>query len=169
MDPDAPAGSGVVVVICLIVPGKPKGKARPRFDRATGRVYTDSATESAEERVVGAWARAGEPRIEGRVGIRMNVTGVLARPQSHYRVNGTLSSLGERTPIPLKKPDFDNLAKLMGDALNGLAYEDDVLIASCLIVKRWAAPQEIEHVRIELQEVAEMQRGLEWSISESAA
>ena len=68
----------------------------------------------------------------------------------------SLSKAGLALPYPLKKPDTDNLLKLQMDGLNGCAYDDDVLVVDARAVKRWAAPQEIEHVRVEVEEV---QRG----------
>jgi len=36
--------------------------------------------------------------------------------------------------------------------MNGAAYEDDVQVVSAKVVKRWAAPMEAEHVRVEVSE-----------------
>ena len=38
-----------------------------------------------------------------------------------------------------KKPDIDNVIKIIGDALNGLAYKDDSSIVSVTVTKQWAA------------------------------
>lgn len=35
----------------------------------------------------------------------------------------------ERNILPLKKPDMDNIVKVVADALNGVAYHDDTQIA----------------------------------------
>ncbi len=34
----------------------------------------------------------------------------------------------ERKELPLKKPDIDNIVKVVADALNGVAYHDDTQI-----------------------------------------
>jgi len=39
----------------------------------------------------------------------------------------------------VKRPDFDNLAKLSSDAMNGIVYADDRQIAEAHIVKRYVS------------------------------
>ena len=39
---------------------------------------------------------------------------------------------------PTKKPDFDNIAKIICDALNGIAYKDDASIVSAIVEKYYA-------------------------------
>jgi Holliday junction resolvase RusA-like endonuclease len=64
---------------------------------------------------------------------------VLKRPATHFRRDGTLSAEGLRQPEPCRqKPDVDNAAKLILDALEGYAYPRDVAITEISIVKRWA-------------------------------
>ena len=41
--------------------------------------------------------------------------------------------------FPLKKPDLDNVMKIVCDALNGIAYKDDVQIVNAKICKRWSS------------------------------
>ncbi|MGB6231196.1 MAG: RusA family crossover junction endodeoxyribonuclease, partial [Litorimonas sp.] len=36
------------------------------------------------------------------------------------------------------KPDGDNLAKLVKDALNGLAYHDDAQVSTTIVEKQWS-------------------------------
>ena len=52
--------------------------------------------------------------------------------------------------LPTKKPDADNIAKIIADALNGVAYRDDSQIAEMLIVRRYA---DIPVVAVEIQEI----------------
>ena len=51
---------------------------------------------------------------------------------------------------PTRKPDCDNIAKIICDALNGVAYRDDAQIVSITIEKRYAA---IPGVEIRIEEV----------------
>ncbi|HHL2031183.1 RusA family crossover junction endodeoxyribonuclease [Clostridium perfringens] len=37
---------------------------------------------------------------------------------------------------PTKKPDADNIAKIILDSLNGIAYKDDSQIIELMVVKR---------------------------------
>lgn len=43
----------------------------------------------------------------------------------------------------LHKPDADNVAKSILDALNGLAYKDDSQVANLLVFKQYGAENKI--------------------------
>lgn len=134
----------------IVVPGPPTGKGRPRFDPRTGRAYTPKGTRLAEGVVRDAWTHAGCPRLpDGPVA--MTVVAVMARPKGHRTAKGLLNKKGKATPRPTKKPDFDNVAKLIGDALNRHAYHDDAQIVEVGIVKRWATGSEDECMQITLE------------------
>ena len=51
---------------------------------------------------------------------------------------------------PTKKPDLDNIAKIVLDSLNGLAYKDDSQVVSLKIEKYYA---DKPLVKVELYEV----------------
>lgn len=136
-------------MIDFSVPGTPRGKGRPRFVKATGRTYTDKQTTEAEGDVVGAWARAGEQRCPDGP-LKLELMAVLERPKGHWKQDGTLSAQGLRSGWPTKKPDWDNLGKLVADALNGKAYRDDAQIVHVVLWKRWANPGEVAHTRVRL-------------------
>lgn len=51
---------------------------------------------------------------------------------------------------PTKKPDCDNIGKIVADNLNGIAYKDDAQIVSMVIEKYYA---EIPRVEVEITEV----------------
>jgi Holliday junction resolvase RusA-like endonuclease len=124
-----------VTAVEIVVHGTPTGKARPRFDTRTGRAFTPKRTVLAEGRVHDAWVNAGCPRVDGPVLLTVDV--VLARPAAHFRADGTFSAAGRRSAAPTKKPDWDNIAKLVGDALNGCAYRDDADVVRAVVTKRW--------------------------------
>jgi Holliday junction resolvase RusA-like endonuclease len=138
----------------LRVDGTPAGWQRARVNMTSRRHFNDPKTTRAEGDVVVAWIGAGSPRLpDGPVAI--TVEAVLARPKGHHRRDGSLSAAGERLPWPLKKPDWDNVAKLIGDALNGRAYHDDAHIVQARVVKRWAVDGEHEHTLIRLEPAGE--------------
>lgn len=132
----------------LRVPGEPRGKGRHRSTVVKGQLrnYPDPATTRAEALIREVWRKAGEPRLTGPV--TASVFGVLSRPVSHYRKNGELSAAGLRSPVPTKKPDVDNLLKLVLDALNGLAYGDDAHVLDARVAKRWATEDEDPHTLV---------------------
>lgn len=45
-----------------------------------------------------------------------------------------------RSEFPITRPDIDNLAKAILDALNGVAWEDDGLICNLSLEKRYGIP-----------------------------
>ena len=51
-----------------------------------------------------------------------------------------------------KKPDADNLAKAILDALNGMAYPDDAQIVN-LKVRKWYGETDMVHVLIEEENI----------------
>ncbi|WP_460268332.1 RusA family crossover junction endodeoxyribonuclease [Clostridium sp. CTA-17] len=50
---------------------------------------------------------------------------------------------------PTKKPDVDNIAKIILDSLNGVAYKDDSQIVDLRIIKSYT--EETERVEFELR------------------
>lgn len=135
----------------ITVPGEPKGKARPRFNRQTGQVFTPTASMRAEHRIQIEWIAIGRPTVQGP--LRIEIEMILQRPKGHFRTNGELSTAGLRLPWPVKKPDWDNVAKLVGDSLNTLAYRDDAQIVDARTIKRWAQSGQQECTRIRIWEL----------------
>lgn len=134
----------------FIVPGTPAGKGRPRFNTNTGRAFTPKGTKLAESIVIEAWTEADCPRLpDGPVALEIEA--VFDRPRGHFKRNGDLSATGRRWPAPTKKPDWDNIAKLVGDALNKRAYRDDAQIVDVRMVKRWSTDGESEHMVLTLE------------------
>lgn len=128
-------------MIELWVPGKPRGKDRPRFSKKTGRTFTTQETRDAEASIVTAWYQDGAIMLDDNaVSIYLEIR--VERPQSHYRTNGKLSAEGLRCVFPIKqKPDIDNCLKLVMDALNKRAYTDDVRVTEVTARRVWADKQ----------------------------
>lgn len=135
----------------LLVPGEPTGKGRPRFARATGRAFTPAKTRLAENRIYIAWLDAGQPRLDGP--LELIVLAVLERPAAHWKRDGTFSAAGQRSHWPTKRPDWDNVAKLTADALDGYGYGNDSQIVHATVTKRWANPGEDAHTRITVRAI----------------
>lgn len=140
--------------IVLKVDGKAVGKARPRFNTKTGRTYTEGKTKMAERRIQAMWAAEGRPRLPHGP-IVFTVEMAVERPRNHYKVNGELSAAGLRAKWPVRKPDLDNALKTFADALNGLAYRDDMDIVHAWIVRRWCRRDEHEHTLIRMRPAPE--------------
>lgn len=119
----------------LIIEGKPHGKGRPRFGNK--RAFTDRPDLLAENNIKRIWEDAGKPYLEGA--IELEVTLYVTRAESHFTSRGALSSTGKRFPYPSnKKPDVDNALKTIMDALNTLAWKDDVQICTATVRREWS-------------------------------
>lgn len=149
--------------IVMFIPGEPKGKGRPRIVRGHARPFTPAETRKAEERIVEAWRIAGEPRIPDTadyfngsdatkvaVPIKATVTLLVQRKDNHFLSGGGMNSEGKRHPQPdNRKPDVDNAAKLVMDALNKKAYKDDVRVVTLEVKRRWSKTRLGTHIVIE--------------------
>lgn len=99
------------------IPGKPQGKARPRV-RRDGHAYTPEHTTRYEELVRWCWHRSGAIKLNGA--IRAVILARYPVPKCDSKKTQNAKICGE---IPCTiKPDCDNVAKIVLDALNGLAY-----------------------------------------------
>ena len=119
------------------VPGKPVGKGRPRFSAAAGYVkaYTPAKTANYENWVRLCYQEAYRdmPQLEGPV--CMVLEAVFAPAKSWPKKRRALALSGHLRPVT--KPDADNLIKAVADALNGIAYRDDVQVVSVACDKRY--------------------------------
>ena len=133
--------------IQLDIPGKPLGKARPRVTRR-GITYTPKATAEREKLVRGCFAeryKGAEP-LAGPLAV--SISSVYPVPQSAPAKRKAQMMSGEISPTV--RPDVDNVAKLILDALNGMAYGDDSQVVSLLVSKRYAAAGELPHTLVEI-------------------
>ena len=53
--------------------------------------------------------------------------------------------------MPLKKPDSDNIAKIVLDSLNKIAFDDDSQVVELTVIKRWT--EENERIEFDLEEI----------------
>jgi Holliday junction resolvase RusA-like endonuclease len=103
--------------IRFTVLGEPKSKERPRF--SNGRAYTPQATLDAEKLVADTFKAAMAMQNKDEYPYFTRPLGV-----SIQFFNGNR-----------RRRDLDNMAKLVLDALNKLAYEDDYLIEELFVHK----------------------------------
>lgn len=120
--------------VSFTIPGAPQGKERPRFNRNTGRTYTPAKTRDYEKLVELAYkCEAHGVRFTGPVSA--NIAAVYPVPHSWSKKQQSKAISGQQ--LPLVKPDLDNVAKAVLDALNGLAYRDDAQVTFLSICKRY--------------------------------
>lgn len=136
--------------IKFTVPISPTGKGRPKFARHGNfvKTYTPEATASAENLVKVIYQRdAGKAWFDGAFMIKIEC--LFDRPKGHYNSKGLVKP--NATKHCTKKPDCDNVLKLVCDALNGLAYKDDSQCVKSICSKRWADYNENSCMVIEIE------------------
>lgn len=132
------------------VPGEPAGKGRPRFRRAGKYVqtYTPEKTVSYENLIkIEYQEQCGKTYFHKGTALDVRIMAYYGIPKSQSKKNQKL--MEEHQIRPLKKPDTDNLVKCYLDALNKVAYDDDVQIVD-LQVRRFYS--QIPKVVVTIQE-----------------
>lgn len=104
--------------IQFTVPGPPQGKARPRF--AKSRTYTPQNTVAYEKLVRVKYRSAAIGVVPAEGAVSVTVLACYPIPKSASKAQRVKMLTGALKPT--KKPDADNVAKIICDALNGLAY-----------------------------------------------
>lgn len=128
------------------VPGL-HGKDRPRFTR-TGHVYTTKATADFEEKIRWCYRQAVKgPIVPADGPVRVVVKAYHPVPKCAPKYKRAAMLAGDIKP--LVKVDIDNVAKLVMDALNGLAYLDDKQVVQLEGYKKYAVEPAV-YVRVEL-------------------
>jgi len=125
------------MVINFEVPGEPTGKGRPRFVRQTGRTYTPEKTATYENLVKVKCQLAADGYTfpdDAKIGI--GITAFFGIPVSASRRKK--QAMLDGVIRPSKKPDADNILKIIADACNGLAYRDDAQICFATVEKHYA-------------------------------
>lgn len=123
---------------------EPRPKERPRASVIGGhaRIYTPKTTETYENNIRKAWVQQnGEEPLTGPVVVRIHFG--MPIPKSVSKKN-RIQMLGRKIR-PVTKPDIDNLAKSILDAINGVAYKDDNQIVTLMAKKYYT---EIPCVRV---------------------
>lgn len=112
----------------------PVPKGRPRFSKIGGfvRSYTPKKTSDYEAQVkaIAQNAMTREP-LETPLAAFLYFRLPIPKSYPKKRIAACLSG-SER---PIKKPDLDNLAKSVLDALNGVVYLDDAQLVSLHVTK----------------------------------
>lgn len=128
------------------IPGKIRGKARPKVNTYTLKAYTPQPTKEYEE-LIKQYFTLKYPKyipIENRVSVK--IIAYFSIPKNTNKKNSTL--MIENIISPTKKPDIDNIVKIVLDALNTIAYKDDNLITKLDVEKKYSKEEKV-YVKIE--------------------
>jgi Holliday junction resolvase RusA-like endonuclease len=138
----------------FFVPGQPVGKGRARIGRVGkhARMFTPEKTVSYENSVrhAGHVAMNGAAPLLGAIAARLAI--VLQIPASWSEKKQAQAEAG--TILPKTKPDIDNVEKAVFDALNGVAWRDDVQIVDVSKSKRYGRTP---GVTVEFEEIKEQE------------
>jgi Holliday junction resolvase RusA-like endonuclease len=113
-------------------PPVPTGRARAAVVAGRARIYQPSKTQAAQAALrAHVAAELGDDWQPLDVPLLLAVTAYLPMPSS-------MPKSRRETALPSKRPDVDNLARTLLDALSGLVWSDDARIVNLNIRKRYA-------------------------------
>ena len=138
-----------MAVLTVTIPGEPKGKARPRFSRATGATYTPRSTAEYESRVMYFFKMEYPDWTPTEKAVSVRILAYYTIPKSAGKKKR--ERMIKYWIRPTRRPDVDNIAKAICDSLNGLAYRDDAQIVSLGVHKLYSENPRVE-VTIKEQE-----------------
>lgn len=123
------------------VPGKITGKGRPRVNTITAIAYTPNKTKEYEDLIKQYFIMKfrGIKPLDGRISVTIkayfSIPKNASKKQREEMLNNNIS--------PVKKPDIDNIAKIILDALNKLAFNDDNQIIKLSIEKVYSEEEKV--------------------------
>lgn len=128
--------------------GKPRGKERPRFYR--GYAVTPKDTREYEDLLAATW-KAHKCGYYGDKPVKVSMRAYFLVPKSYTKKKKLMIALG--VLFPVIRPDADNIAKIVLDGLNGIAYKDDSQVVKLQCIKRYTFSQEREGIIVDIEEV----------------
>lgn len=143
------------------VEGKPQGKARARtfYNPRLGRTQsiTPENTVLYENLVKQSFIQQSSENCRwfNKEPLMMHIIAFYPIPKSTTKKDRQLITTGRL--YPTKKPDADNVAKVICDALNGVAYGDDTQIVRLIVMKSYTERQ--PKVQVCIEEIEAMKGG----------
>jgi Holliday junction resolvase RusA-like endonuclease len=134
--------------LLFTIPGEPKGKQRPRVTR-TGHAYTPKETAVYENLVKMEYLNqcGGERKLNGPIKMFIRAFFSIAASVSQKKRNQMLNGYIR----PTKKPDLDNIVKIVADSLNKIAYDDDSQIIDITVGKYFSDKPRVEVIITEIE------------------
>lgn len=127
------------------VPGQPFGKQRPKFSR-TGqyvKTYTPDETVSYENLVKLMYQQAAKGKMfseDAALDVRIIAYYEIPKSMSKKKRKAML----EHKVRPTKKPDWDNIGKIICDSLNKVAYHDDAAVVDAQVRKFYSEQPRVD-------------------------
>lgn len=140
-----------VEVIQFTVYGEPQGKGRPRFvarynpatQKSFGQAHTPEKTIVYENLIRTEYSlQTKNFRYPDDAMLDMRIMAYYGVPKSVSKKKKALMLEGKIRPT--KKPDMDNVMKVVADSLNQVAYKDDTQIVDAQCRKFYSVKPRIE-------------------------
>ena len=128
----------------IIVKGKVRGKARPR--KGKHGFYTPNDTKKYEESIKREYIKQCNKKLEGRVELILTINKTKSKFTKKEK-----ALIEEDKYWCITKPDTDNVVKLVLDALNKTAYDDDNQVVKITAFKKWTLDD--ERIEFIIQEI----------------
>lgn len=121
----------------VFIPGEPCAQGRPRFSTAGGFVRAYDPAKSRNYKAYVKAVCAEEAKNQGwlfntDLPLEVEIIAGLSIPSSKSKKFKQAAADG------VEKPDVDNIAKTVTDALSGVIYKDDKQIVSLTVANRYA-------------------------------
>lgn len=136
--------------VCIY--GEPQGKGRPRFSTVCGHVKTRTPDQTV------LYENLVKTEYRNQSGVRFPDDAMLdVRVFAYYTIPKSVSKKKRQAMLdhkvrPTKKPDFDNIGKVICDSLNGLAYRDDAQIVDAQVRKFYSDQPRVVVLISDIQE-----------------
>lgn len=127
------------------IPGQPFGKQRPKFSRMGALVKTYTPKETVEyENLIRIFyndAAKGRKFPEGAM-LDVRIIAYYGIPKSTSKKKR--KEMLEHKIRPTKKPDWDNIGKIICDSLNKIAYHDDSMVVDAQVSKFYSEQPKVD-------------------------
>ncbi len=136
--------------IKFVVYGEPRGKQRPRMCYVNGKtiVYTPKPTKEYEKKIKNCYKAVSKNLFDKNVPVEVNIKAffpILKNISEKLKIKFLSGKI-----LPTKPPDLDNTAKIVCDALNGVAFFDDSQVCRLIVEKCYSL---IPKIVVELKEM----------------
>ena len=119
--------------------GEPRGKQRPRMCRVNAKTvtYTPKPTKDYEQKVKVSYNTVSKQFFDKDVPLEVDIKAYFSVPKKFA------TSAHSKKILSVSPPDVDNVAKIVCDALNGVAYFDDRQICKLNVEKYYSETPKI--------------------------
>jgi Holliday junction resolvase RusA-like endonuclease len=131
-------------IIEFEIPGEPQGKRRARFVRAGHFIksYAEPKCVSYETYIREMFCIAYPEFVPVEGQLAVEIKAFCGMPKSVSKKKRALMENGEIRPA--KRPETDNIAKVILDALTGLAFKNDSQVTRLLVEKSYSDRPRVE-------------------------